>query len=162
DLAVDRNVRSSDRGVYPILRYGKTSPGDVYDGSYTGPLLYLPEQPGWYYIEVADHLDLSLPTLMRTRINETVSSAVTVPYVHSGGAQYALAGHVTCEYKCALSDLVIDRIQCREFMTKNDPYIFESRCNVKAIGDTDPDTPVTYRRWGKTRFMYTLRDATKD
>ena len=162
NVAVDLNVRSSDRGVYPILRYGKTSPGDVYDGFYTVPLLHLPEQPGWYYIEAAIHLDQDLPALMRTRINETVSSAITVPYVHSGGSEYALAGLVTIENKYALSDLVILRNQFREFITNNDPYIFEPRGNVKAIGHIDPDTPVTNSRWGKNRFMYTLRDDTKD
>lgn len=149
DVMIDLNVRSSDRYVYPILRTGKTSPSGSPTATYTGPALTLPEEPGWNYIEVAVHIDPSRPALMRTKVNQTTSSAVTAPYTLPGSAEYALGGLVTIENKYALSDLFVFRNQFREFITNNDQYDFTTRANVRAD-------------WGRNRFMYTLRDGTKE
>lgn len=149
DVMIDLNVRSSDRFVYPILRTGKRSPGGSHTATFTGPALTLPEEPGWNYIEVAVHIDPSRPALMRTRVNGTTSNAVTANYTLPGSAEYALGGLVTVENKYALSDLFVFRNQYREFITNNDPYDFTTRANVRAD-------------WGRNRFMYTLRDGSKE
>src|SRR5690606_29548065 len=108
------------------------SPSGSPTATYTGPALTLPEEPGWNYIEVAVHIDPSRPALMRTKVNQTTSSAVTAPYTLPGSAEYALGGLVTIENKYALSDLFVFRNQFREFITNNDQYDFTTRANVRS------------------------------
>ncbi|WP_190821953.1 hypothetical protein [Saccharopolyspora pogona] len=161
DVMIDLNVRSSDRGVYPILRTGKKDPGGSHTATYTGPLMFLPTDPGWHYIEVAVNISPDQDAMMRTMIDGTSSAPNTAPYRLPASAEYALGGLVTVENKYALSDLFVFRNQFREFITNNDKYDLTSRSNVKSIGHLT-GTPDGDTRWGRNRFMYTLRDDTQE
>jgi len=149
DASIELNVRSSDRGVYPILRTGKRDPNGAATASFTGPLLTLPTAAGWNYVEVAVNIETDVDALMQTRVNSTVSAATTAAYRLAGSSEYALGGLVTIENKYALSDLFVFRNRYRQFITNSDAYDFTSPANVNAD-------------WGRNRFIYTLRDDSKE
>ncbi|MDA3643776.1 hypothetical protein LZ318_11965 [Saccharopolyspora indica] len=137
-----RLIVQSNGGVYGRLT------ADGRPGQFDSPSMFLPNEPGWYFVGAAFADDgPNGTTRIRTLLGSNRSDIVDSGWALGGVAESGRSGLVTVQNKYALSDL----------------------CILRSLWGFSLDIPYQTARynnanisWGRNRVTYTLRDESTE